>query len=125
MDYHENKARNITIEEEETLSYIEELLGTFPEKKIFAYIEIKCATEDGFFNKMIKHAFTGLYSQNDKLRREVSELSTGLIMAESLISKRKKETKKFKTYKSIILKALKISKNFMNVNDIIEEYEKG
>ena len=122
MNWHENRARPITNDESDLLEYINNLLGSSPNEKIFAFIKIKCATEDGFFDKMMKHAFMGFYSQNDKLRRDVSELSTGLVMAESLIPKHKKETKKFETYKSAILRALKISRSFMNIDDIIEEY---
>ena len=124
MYYEKNRARPITHDEQDILDYIESLLGSNPNEKIFAFINIKCATEDGFFDKMMKHAFMGFYSQNDKLRQELSDVSTGLVMAESLIPKRKKKTKKFETYKSVILRALKVSKSFMNIDDVIEEYQK-
>jgi len=124
MDWNKKRARPITNDEKEALDYIEKLLDGSPNEKIFAFIRIKCATEDGFFDEMMKYAFAGFYTQNDKLRKEISELSTGLVMAELLISKQQKKQKKFtETYKHSILRALKIARNFMNIDDVITEYE--
>ena len=93
-------------------------------RKIFSFIQIKCATEDGFFDKIMKHAFTGFYTQNDKLREEVSAISSALFMAERCISKQKKKQTKFKdSFRDSILKGLKIARRFLNIEDLTKEYE--
>ena len=129
MNLHNNRSRPITNQEKENLDYIEKLLSNndslmSPNELIFMFIKIKCATEDGFFDSMMKHAFSGFYTQNDKLRQDVHDLSSGLVMAELAIPKHKKKQKRFKELnKYSILKALKVAKSFFNLDDVIKEYE--
>jgi len=119
-----NTTRPITNKEQEVLDGINELLGDYPNEKIFAFLNIKCATEEGFFESMLKHAFLGFSSQNNILRSEVSILSNALFMAERCITKRKKETKTFKEhFKYAILKGLRIAQKCLNINDLLSEYE--
>ena len=124
VGWNKKRARPVTNGEKDALEYIEKLLDGSPNEKIFTFIKIKCATEDGFFDKMMKHAFAGFYTQNDNLREEVSTLSSALFIAERCITKEKKAQKKFKeTFRFSILKGLKIARKFMNLDDIITEYE--
>lgn len=126
MDWSRERARPITCDEQEALDYIKKLLGEMPDEKIFAFIRIKCATEDGFFIKMIEHAFDGYSTQNDILREDISILSRALFMAERCIPSKKKQRVKFKeTFKYAILEGLKIARKFLNIENTIKEYEEN
>ncbi len=123
MSWNKQYARQRTIQEQEALDYINNLLGDSPDDKILSFIQIKCATEDGFFDKMLKTAFKGFYSQNDDLKDKLVTVSNALYMTERSIPKTKKIQKKFNQSKDIILKGLNVLKSYMNIDDIIEEYE--
>lgn len=124
MKLNTKTARPITIKEQESINYIESLLGVNPNEKILAFIQIKCATDDGFFDKMLKYAFKGFYTQNNNLRDKLATTNYALYMAERAIPTTKKKQKKFKEhFKDVILKGLKITKNYMNIDDVIDEYE--
>ena len=124
MNYAKKRERLITNEEQAALAVIKKFLGEMPNEKMFLFIKIKCATEDGFFDKMMKAAFAGYYTHNDNLKEEVSVLSTALFMAEMCIPKQKKKQAKFKkTFKYAILKGLKIARNFLNIDDVVAEYD--
>ena len=124
MNWNKKTTRQITNKEQEALNYIENLLRDSPNEKILAFIQIKCATEDGFFDKMLKCAFKGFYTQNDDLRDKLATTNYALYMAERAIPNAKKKQKKFKDqFKDIILKGLKVTRNYMNIDAVIDEYE--
>ncbi len=125
MSYEIKRKRDITIYESKILNEIEGLLGENATQKLLILVKIKSATEDGFFEKLLKASFDGFNSQNDELREKAATLSTALSMSVISIPESKIKQKKFKeTFRHSILKGLNIAKSYFNIDDQIERLSK-
>lgn len=124
MGYGEKLSRKRTTFENQIIRKIESQLVNEADEKVLLYLEIKCATEDGFFEKMFKNAFRGLQSAYSKSIERESTLANALYAAERCISKQKKKQKSFKEgIKDQIYRGLKVARSFLRIDHVLEEYE--
>ncbi len=122
MNYDKNTTRPITNDEQRVVAFIEESLGDSPAEKMLYYVQIKCATEEGFFGRLMDAVFAGYQSQNSELVRSCSKLSSALLAAERNIPKSKKKQKGFLYFRNILFNGFMIARNWVNCDDKVEEY---